>query len=256
MAPHAEIDHSAVNGSGSRTAATNSLKFKVQSPAVTYTDDTIQTIHGYHTTEVEKLGNGQVVVIPKETAYDFKIQARIPKVGVMLVGLGGNNGSTITASILANRLRLSWATREGTQKANYFGSLVMASTAKLGRDSKTGEDVNIPFHDMLPMVHPNDLVIGGWDISSASLAEAMDRAKVLEPTLKDQVRKEMSNIKPLPSIYYPDFIAANQGERADNILKGDKACLEHVDQIRKDIRYAACSSEAMSLLIFRQQLQE
>lgn len=238
MAPHAEIDTSVVNGHGQghSSVATNELKFKVQSPNVNYAGNNIQTTHGYNTTEVEKLDNGQLVVTPKETVYDFKIDAVIPKVGVMLVGLGGNNGSTITASILANRRQLTWSTREGIQKANYFGSLVMASTTKLGRDSETGEDVNVPFHDMLPMIHPNDLAVGGWDISSLNLAEAMDRAKVLEPALKDHVRKEMAAIKPLPSIYYPDFIAANQGERADNVLKGEKACMDHVEQIRKNIR--------------------
>jgi myo-inositol-1-phosphate synthase len=31
----------------------------------------------------------------------------------------------------------------------------------------------------------------------------------------------MEKMKPLPSIYYPDFIAANQESRADNILPGD-----------------------------------
>ncbi|KAK3078894.1 Myo-inositol-1-phosphate synthase, partial [Teratosphaeriaceae sp. CCFEE 6253] len=41
---------------------------------------------------------------------------------------------------------------------------------------------------------------------------------------------------PLPSIYYPDFIAANQGDRADNVLSGSKACMDHVEHLRKDIR--------------------
>ena len=86
------------------------------------------------------------------------------------------------------------------------------------------------------MAHPNDFVIGGWDISRMNLAEAMDRAAVLEPTLKAQVKKEMAEMVPLPSIYYPDFIAANQEDRADNLIKGSKACMEHVEQIRKDIR--------------------
>jgi myo-inositol-1-phosphate synthase len=155
---------------------------------------------------------------------------------MMLVGWGGNNGSTVTAGIIANRRGLVWDTREGQRAANYYGSVVMASTIKLGSDAKTGQDVNIPFHDMLPMVHPNDLVIGGWDISGLSLAAAMDRAQVLEPTLKKLVWKEMSTMKPLPSIYYPDFIAANQEDRADNILEGSKACTAHVEKIRQDIR--------------------
>jgi myo-inositol-1-phosphate synthase len=87
------------------------------------------------------------------------------------------------------------------------------------------------------MVHPNDFVIGGWDISGLNLADAMDRAKVLEPTLKSLVRKEMAEMVPLPSIYYPDFIAANQEDRADNLIPGSKASMAHVEQLRKDIRY-------------------
>lgn len=148
----------------------------------------------------------------------------------------GNNGSTVTAGIIANRRGLSWDTREGKQSANYYGSVVMASTVKLGTDAKTGKEINVPFHDLLPMVHPNDLAIGGWDISAMNLAQSMDRAQVLEPTLKGLVRKEMAEMKPLPSIYYPDFIAANQGDRADNCVAGSKACMAHVEQIRKDIR--------------------
>ena len=44
----------------------------------------------------------------------------------------------------------------------------------------------------------------------------------------------MKDRKPLPSIYFPDFIAANQGQRADNVLTGTKQ--EQMEQIRKDIR--------------------
>jgi len=113
----------------------------------------------------------------------------------------------------------------------------MSSTVKLGTEAETGKEIHVPFHDVLPMVHPNDLVIGGWDISAMNLAESMDRAQVLEPTLKSLIRKQMQEMKPLPSVYYPDFIAANQGDRADNCIPGSKACMAHVEQIRKDIRY-------------------
>lgn len=44
----------------------------------------------------------------------------------------------------------------------------------------------------------------------------------------------MAKLKPRPSIYSPDFIAANQSERADNLIVGTKR--EQVEQIRKDIR--------------------
>ncbi|KFX96187.1 hypothetical protein O988_05429 [Pseudogymnoascus sp. VKM F-3808] len=233
MAPHADNGTAGVaNGNG---ASPVKDLFTVNSPNVEYTDETIKSKYKYCTTSVSKDESGKYVATPKETIYDFKVERAIPKVGMMMVGLGGNNGSTVTAGIIANRRNLTWPTREGNRTANYYGSVTMASTMKLGTDAKTAKDVNIPFHDVLPMVHPNDLVVGGWDISSMNLADAMDRAAVLEPTLKAMVGKEMAAIKPLPSIYYPDFIAANQEDRADNLIAGSKACNEHVEKIRKDI---------------------
>ncbi|KAF2646242.1 Myo-inositol-1-phosphate synthase [Massarina eburnea CBS 473.64] len=235
MAPHAE-DSVGFAMAGGEAAATAQHLFVVDSPNVEYTEDTIKTKYSYRTTAVTKNPDGKYVAVPKETLYDFKVDRKIPKTGVMLVGLGGNNGTTVTAGLLANRRGLVWDTKEGKRAANYYGSVIMGSTTKLGTDSKTGADINIPFRDLLPMVHPNDLVVGGWDISGMNLAEAMDRAKVLEPSLKSLVRKEMAAIKPLPSIYYPDFIAANQEDRADNLIPGSKASMAHVEQIRKDIQ--------------------
>ncbi|KAL8995963.1 MAG: hypothetical protein Q9169_004410 [Polycauliona sp. 2 TL-2023] len=235
MAPHAEGANGQSNGFSS-TAGEHKDMFTVDSPNVTYTDNEIKSKYSYYTTSVTDAGNGKYVAKPKETVYDFKVDRKVGKVGMMLVGLGGNNGTTVTAGIIANRRGLVWDTREGPRAANYYGSVVMASTMKLGTEAKTGKEINVPFHNVLPMVHPNDLVIGGWDISGMNLAQAMDRAAVLEPTLKHMVQKEMAEMKPLPSIYYPDFIAANQEDRADNILEGSKASMAHVEKLRKDIQ--------------------
>lgn len=113
----------------------------------------------------------------------IRTERKVPKLGVMLVGWGGNNGTTVTAAVLANKLALTWPTRNGPQEANYFGSLMMSSTVSLGMGAD-GRDVYVPFHDLLPMVHPDDIVLDGWDISSMDLATAMDRARVLEPSLQ------------------------------------------------------------------------
>jgi myo-inositol-1-phosphate synthase len=242
MAPHANVDMSPANGvghtNGGQNGAASAAKdlFVVKSPNVEYTDSEIRSKYTYRTTMVTKDDAGKYVATPQETVYDFKVDRKIPKLGVMLVGWGGNNGTTVTAGIIANKRGLTWETREGPRAANYYGSVLMGSTMKLGTDAKTLKDVNIPFHDVLPMVHPNDFVIGGWDISKMNMAEAMDRAAVLEPTLKAQVRKEMAAMVPLPSIYYPDFIAANQEDRVDNLIPGSKACWDHVEEIRKNIR--------------------
>lgn len=235
MAPHASSDVAA-NGAVNGSTATNSPLFTVNSPNVTYTDNDIKSQYAYHTTDVSRTPDNKLVATPRSTNYHFKTDRKVGKTGVMLVGWGGNNGSTVTAGIIANRRGLAWETREGQCASNYYGSVVMSSTVKLGTDSKTGEEVNVPFHDLLPMAHPNDLVVGGWDISSMNLADSMDRAQVLEPALKQQVRKEMAGLTPLPSIYYPDFIASNQEDRVDNIVEGGKACWAHVERIQKDIR--------------------
>ena len=60
----------------------------------------------------------------------------------------------------------------------------------------------------------------GWDISSNDLATACENARVLDISIQDQLRPYLSKLKPRPSIYCPDFIAANQEGRANNLLRG------------------------------------
>ncbi|KAL3630046.1 hypothetical protein CASFOL_023030 [Castilleja foliolosa] len=67
----------------------------------------------------------------------------------MLVGWGGNNGTTLTAGVIANREGISWATKDKVQQANYFASLTQASTIRVG--SFNGEEIYAPFKSLLPM---------------------------------------------------------------------------------------------------------
>lgn len=167
----------------------------------------------------------------------------------MMVGLGGNNGTTLCATVLANKHNICWHTKQGVQQPNYIGSLLRASTVRLGSDA-AGKDVHVPIGEVLPMVHPNDLVLGGWDISGAPMDKAMYRAQVLDYDLQRQVAPYMAEIgAPLPSIYYPDFIAANQEARADNLISGsDKQA--HVEHIRKDIREFKEKHQLDSVIVF------
>lgn len=48
---------------------------------------------------------------------------KVPKMGVMLVGWGGNNGTTTTGGILANKHNITWMTKKGENKPNYYGSI-------------------------------------------------------------------------------------------------------------------------------------
>ena len=67
-------------------------------------------------------------------------------------------------------------TKEGLREPNYWGSLTQSATVRLGNFK--GEEVFTPLKSLLPMVAPEDIVLGGWDISSANLAESMQRAQV------------------------------------------------------------------------------
>ena len=205
--------------------------FEVDSPNVTYTEDHITAKYVYETTDVVQDG-GTWKVKPRQIGYEFKTDKRVPKLGIMLVGWGGNNGSTVTAGILANKGGLSWKTKDGVQHANYWGSVTQAATCRIGNFN--GEEVHVPFKNILPMVSPNDVAIGGWDISAMNLAESMERSRVLDYDLQMQLWDQMKDMVPLPSIYDPQFIAANQAERADNCIAGSKA--EQVEQIRRDIK--------------------
>jgi len=207
---------------------------RVNSERVRYLPGEIHASYDYHYTRALQGPNG-LELVPASTAFEFRTSTRIPRLGVLLVGWGGNNGSTLTAGILANRLGLEWKTKSGIKSANYFGSLTQSSTVKVGV-FEDGTDCNVPLKDVLPTVHPNDLVIGGWDINGSNLAQAMARAQVLDYNLQEQLDKHLETMVPLPSIYYPDFIAANQKDRADNLISGSCACWEHVERIQQDIK--------------------
>lgn len=207
--------------------------FTVTAPHVRHTPEAIEADFSYVRSAVHVAGD-EAVVKPVTDRYTFRTERAVGKVGVLLVGWGGNNGSTVTGAVIANRARMSWRTKEGVRSSNYLGSVVMASTIRVGADS-AGEDVYAPLSAVLPMVHPNDLVLGGWDISKANLAEAMSRAKVFDYDLQRQLAPVMAKSVPMPSLYYPDFIAANQEDRADNVIPGDDKAV-HLEKIRADIR--------------------
>jgi len=206
--------------------------FQVNSPNVQYTDEHIISQYVYEAAPKVTVKGDGITVEPVQKKYNFKTERNIGKVGVLLIGLGGNNGSTVCGTIIANQLGLEWKKRSSTYKANYFGSLTQASTIRIG--CHDGQDIYIPFNKILPMVNPNDLVVSGWDINNFNLAKAMKRADVFDHDLQQKLEPHMAKIVPMASIYEPDFIAANQEARANNVIKGDKKeCLEH---IRNDIR--------------------
>ncbi len=77
-------------------------EFTVDSPNVQYSEEHITSRYEYQTTKLSQEG-GKWVVKPASQTFEFRTQRKVPKLGVMLVGWGGNNGTTLTAGILANK---------------------------------------------------------------------------------------------------------------------------------------------------------
>jgi myo-inositol-1-phosphate synthase len=222
------------------------LTFVVDSPNVEYTAENIVSRVDYHnqTVAVDE-ATRTVRVTPQTQSFDFKTERKVPRTGLMMVGWGGNNGTTVTAGVLANKHNVTWMTKSGEQKPNYWGSVTQASTVYMG--TMNGEAVHVPMKSLVPMVDMNDVVFGGWDISDRNLGDAMRDAEVLEWSLQEKLYDRMSLMKPLPAIYKLDFIAANQESRATNVLTGTNS--ELVEKIRSDIREFKAANELDKVIV-------
>jgi len=174
---------------------------------------------------------------PCERKHDIKVDQKIPKLGIMLVGWGGNNGSTFTAGVIANRRKLSWNGRTGKQQANFFGSLTQTVSVHVGfKQGPVGDlhDVYKYVNEIVPLVDPCDLEITGWDISGMNIYDSCYRAQVIEPGLIELMKAELSSMVPMKAVFNAKYIASNQADRVDNIFSGTNA--QCIERIRKDIK--------------------
>jgi myo-inositol-1-phosphate synthase len=192
--------------------------------------------HNY--TERINFVNDSGQITAKTVPHTIKVDQTVPKLGLMLVGWGGNNGVTLTAGLLANKQNLTWKTRTGEKSANFYGSLTQSVTTKIGvkynKENNRVQDVFKVVKDLVPLVSPEDIEVTGWDISGLNLYEAAYRSQVLEPTLIEQLKEELENSKPMSAVFNPDYIASNQADRADNVFTGSN--LECVNKLREDIK--------------------
>lgn len=207
---------------------------KVESPDVLYKPEYIQSRYSYKTVNAVVDEQGNVKAKPQERIYSFQTATKPRKLGLMQVGWGGNNGTTVTAAVVANQHGITWETRDRVHIPNYNGSLTQAATLRVGFD-EMGRDIFIPFKSVVPMVQPDEIVLGGWDISGLNLADAMDRARVLEPDLRRKLRPHLEGMVPLPAVFDQQFIAKNQKQRADNVMGATDKQIQ-LEQLRADIR--------------------
>ena len=147
-----------------------------------------------------------------------KIEDCSAKLGVLMPGLGAVS-TTFIAGTLAIRNNFS----------SPIGSITQMGSLRLGKRNENRE-VNIK--DFVPLTKLDDLVFGGWDIFEDNCYEAAVKAGVIEKELLNQIKSELSLIKPMKAVFDKDFVKKLDGTYIKSI-KGHRA---RIEALRQDIR--------------------
>ncbi len=153
------------------------------------------------------------------------------KLGILLVGLGAVS-TTVIAGVIAVRKGL----------AKPIGSLAEMGTVRLGKRT----DAKSPtIREFVPLTPLNDIVFGGWDIFEDNCYEAAKHAGVLDEKLLDQVKDELSAIKPMPAVFDRHYVKRLDGP---NVKKG-KNKKDLADQLIADIRKFKADNNCARLVL-------
>ena len=136
----------------------------------------------------------------------------------MLAGLGAVS-TTFIAGVLAVRKGL----------ARPIGSLAEMGTIRLG---KRTENRSPAVREFVPLANLDDLVFGGWDLFEDNCYESATHAGVLEEKLLNQLKPDLSAIKPWTAVFDRQYVKRLDGP---NVKKG-KNKRDLAEQLRADIR--------------------
>src|SRR5262245_44381779 len=86
--------------------------------------------------------------------------------------------------------------------------------------------------EFVPLAELDQLVFGGWDIFDDNCYEAAKTAGVLETAQLDQIKDELSAIKPMPAVFDRHYVKRLDGP---NVKKGRNK-KDLANQLIEDIR--------------------
>jgi myo-inositol-1-phosphate synthase len=152
------------------------------------------------------------------------------KLGILLPGLGAVSTTFIAGCLLARR-----------GLGQPFGSLTQLATIRLGKrtDNRTPR-----IKDFVPLAGLDQLAFGAWDLFDENAYESATNAQVLSKEHLDLVKDEMSAIKPMSAVFYPEYVKRLHGTH----IKKGKNKAEMVEALREDIRNFKKSSGASRLV--------
>lgn len=153
------------------------------------------------------------------------------KLGVMIPGMGA-----VTTTFFAG----VEAIKKGV--AQPIGSLTELGTIRLG---KRTEGRSPKIRDFVPLAGLDDLAFAAWDIFEDDAYEAAVKAGVLERSLLDQFKGELSAIRPLPAVFYPEYVKRLNGPN----VKPAGSKMDHAEMVMEDIRKFRESSGAERMVM-------
>jgi myo-inositol-1-phosphate synthase len=84
----------------------------------------------------------------------------------------------------------------------------------------------------VPLASLDDLVFGGWDLFPDDAYAAARNAEVLTPEHLGQVKEELSLVKPMPAVFFPEYVKRLRGEN----VKKQTNKRELAEAVRDDIQ--------------------
>ncbi len=134
----------------------------------------------------------------------INIQKPKGKLGILTPGIGAVS-TTFMAGVIA--------TRKGLGQP--IGSISQMGNIRLGKRTENREP---KVKDFIPLASLEDLVFGGWDIFTDNAYEAAMNAGVLEKDLLNEIKDELSTIKPMPAVFDHNYVKNLHG---DYVKKAD-----------------------------------
>ena len=146
------------------------------------------------------------------------------KPGLLIVGLGGNNGATVLAGLHANALKLTWEGAKQRCTADYTGCITQ--TRAMRRKGLA------PFRRA---------AVGGWDIRPTPIGQALREARILDYDLVRQLEATLDSVEVMPGVYDPRYVGESQRETATH-TKDLQDAQSKVNALREDIRQFKASN--------------
>jgi len=125
------------------------------------------------------------------------------KLGVLTPGMGAVSTTFMAGVIAANK-----------NLGKPIGSISQMGKIRIG---KRTENNNPNIKDFIPLAPLENMVFGGWDIYHDNMYEAAANAGVLEKELLNNIKEELSNIKPMPAVFDSKFVKNIEGENIKNL---------------------------------------